>query len=176
MRDARDFFQRHAESEVRLPRLVRVLLGVLVVLAAAGFVFLGAVLLPHRLQMPHPPHAIGTLLFGAFLVALGLGFGFIGMRLVLLKQHSEHLMSAHAVRMASYCSRGSLGNHIERLHRNRVHSNRFVRVAHGVLVSWHIKASQSKGAMSSNFRWNGQAVSTSAHLGLRALACRSPKR
>jgi hypothetical protein len=103
MRDGRDFFQRHAESEVRLPRLVRVLLGVLVLLAAAGFVFLGAVLLPHRLQMPNPPHAIGTLLFGAFLVALGLGFGFVGMRLVLLKQHSEHLMSAHAARMASYC-------------------------------------------------------------------------
>jgi hypothetical protein len=53
--------------------------------------------------LPNPPDTIGTLLFGAFLVALGLGFGLVGVRLVLMKKHSEHLMSQRAALVTSYC-------------------------------------------------------------------------
>ncbi len=69
MSDGQDYFQQQAESQVRVARPIRVVLGLLVLLAAIGFVFLGAVLLPHQLQLPNPPNTIGTLLFGAFLVA-----------------------------------------------------------------------------------------------------------
>jgi hypothetical protein len=100
--DGRDYFQALTESQVRLARPVRVILGVLLILAAVGFIFLGAVLLPHRLQLANPPNTIGALLFGAFLVTLGLGFGFVGTRLMRMKNHSEHLMSSRAALVTSY--------------------------------------------------------------------------
>ena len=101
MSDERDYFQRQAENHVRLSRPIRVVLAILVVLGAAFFVLVGALLVgTDRSNMPSPK---GALLLAVFMILLGLAFGYIGARLLSLKQHGEHLLTARGARIASYC-------------------------------------------------------------------------
>lgn len=103
MADDRDFLQRQAESSVRLSRPFRAVLAVVVLLGAAFFIFLGGLLLlgTDRSQLPSPT---GAFLLAVFVLVLGMGFGYIGTRLLLIRRHAEHLMSARAARIASYCT------------------------------------------------------------------------
>ena len=103
MADDRDFLQRQAESSVRLSRPFRAVLAVVILLGAAVFIFLGGLLLlgTDRSKLPSPT---GALLLASFLLARGLGFGYIATRLLFVKRHADHLLSARAARIASYCT------------------------------------------------------------------------
>jgi hypothetical protein len=102
MDDGPDFFQRQAESQVRLPKVVRIVLAGVVLIGAALFILLGTVLLfaTDRSQMPHP---MGTLLMTLFLIVLGTAFAYIGLRLLRIRKQTDSLMSPRGSRIASYC-------------------------------------------------------------------------
>ena len=101
MSDERDFFQGQAENQVRVSRPIRMVLAILVLLGAALFVLFGGVLLvTDRSNMPSPT---GALVLAVVIVALGLAFGYVGMRLMLVKRHGDHLLTAHGARVTSYC-------------------------------------------------------------------------
>ena len=101
MSDERDYFQRQAESSIRLPRFARTLLGVLVLLGAVFFIGVGGLLLfaTDRSRLPAP---IGALLLALFMILPGLGMGYVAVKLVRMKQHTEHLMSSRGARITSY--------------------------------------------------------------------------
>ena len=82
------------EPQVKLARPVRILLAALVLATALVFLLAGAaILIGDRSQMPSPQ---GALVMALFLVALGLGFGFIGVRLLKIREASAYLLSIRA--------------------------------------------------------------------------------
>ncbi len=90
MADAPDKF----EAQVRLARPVRILLATLVLAAALVFLLAGTIIvLGDRSQMPSPQ---GALVLALFLAALGLGFGFVGLRLIRLREATGYLFSTRA--------------------------------------------------------------------------------
>jgi len=86
------------EPRVKLARPVRILLAVLVLAAALVFLLAGvAILFADRTQMPSPQ---GALVMAWILVALGLGFGFIAVRLIRIGEPGAYLFSTRAALIA----------------------------------------------------------------------------
>jgi hypothetical protein len=101
MADDRDFFQSQAESSVRLARPIRVLLAGVVLLGAAFFVAVGGLFLfaIDRSALPHPT---GALVLMLFMILLGFGMGYVGVRLLRIREHTDHLLSSRGARITSY--------------------------------------------------------------------------
>jgi len=86
------------EPKIKLARPVRILLALLVLIAALFFLLAGiAILSGDRTQMPSPQ---GALVMALILVALGLGFGYIAVRLIRIGEPSAYLFGARAARIA----------------------------------------------------------------------------
>jgi hypothetical protein len=101
MVDDRDYFQRRVEMKVRLAEPARAILAIVAVVGGLLLVAFGAgLLLADRAKMPHPT---GTMLLAVFIVLLGLGFAYVGGRLLLLSSENAHLLSPRGTRIASYC-------------------------------------------------------------------------
>ncbi len=80
--------------DVKTARPVRIALGALVLVAALVFLLTAAAILSgDRSRMPSPQ---GALALGLFFVALGLGFSFIGVRLMKMKEATDSLFSTRA--------------------------------------------------------------------------------
>lgn len=101
MDDRSDFFQRQAESQVRLPKAIRLVLAVVVLLGAAFFILIAVVLFTaDRSKMPSP---MGALILALFSVALGSAFAYVGWRLLQIRKQSDHLLSPMGSHVASCC-------------------------------------------------------------------------
>ena len=101
MADDRDFFQSQAESPIRPSRPIRILLAGVVLLGAAFFIAVGGLFLfaMDRSALPHPA---GALLLTLFMILLGSGMGYVGVRLLRIKEHTDHLFSGRGARITSY--------------------------------------------------------------------------
>jgi Kef-type K+ transport system membrane component KefB len=77
------------------------LLGAIVLLGAAFFVGVGGLFLfgMDRSALPDPT---GALLLTLFMILLGFGMGYVGLRLLGMREHTDHLMSSRGARIASY--------------------------------------------------------------------------
>ena len=82
------------DGQVKLGRPVRVLLGILMLAGALLFLLLGAVLLIS--DIPEIPSPFMAIALGLVFIVLGLGFGFVGVRLIAMKAATDHLISANA--------------------------------------------------------------------------------
>ena len=78
------FFPAGFPISVRVPRLIRVVLGVVVSLGGASFVFIG-IALAANLGSRNVPHPIGAVAILLILALLGTGFLYVGVRLFVVK-------------------------------------------------------------------------------------------
>jgi hypothetical protein len=99
MKDDRDYFQRQAESRIPLSAPTRAFLGIVVLVGGALLALLGITLLvADPSKMPSP---VGAVILAAVLVTLGIGIGYIGIRLLSARASTSQLLSARGTRIAS---------------------------------------------------------------------------
>ena len=77
------FFPSRFQSTVRVPRLIRVVLGIIVSLGGVLFLLMDVVLSLH-LELSKVPHPIGTIILLLILALLGAGFLYVGVRLLIM--------------------------------------------------------------------------------------------
>jgi hypothetical protein len=98
MADNRDLPKSPADIPVRLPRPVRWFLGLVVLSGAALFLFIAFGVL-FLFETQWSPLGVVMVLIS---LLFGFGMGYMGVRLLAMREHGDHLMSSRGARIASY--------------------------------------------------------------------------
>nr|WP_295785477.1 hypothetical protein [Rhodoferax sp.] len=88
------------DTKVSLHPATRVLLACIVIAGGLAFAAFGAVFFFHRPSTPYP-HPLGAAIFSLVILAFGVGFVWVGARLVRKRAESENLLSPLARRRSS---------------------------------------------------------------------------
>lgn len=88
------------ETKVEVPPVVRVILAVVVAVGGLAFGAIGAAVLLWKPSI-HSAHPFGVALLSVAMVALGVGFLWVGLRLMRARADTENLLSPYVRRRCS---------------------------------------------------------------------------